>query len=301
VVAALLDGKAIAGRIREELREQVERLRTGGVTPGLGVLLVGDNPASLLYVGAKTRACDEVGIGHETRRLPREATTGEVLREVGRLNADPAVHGILVQLPLPPHVSTRDVLRSVDPGKDVDGFHPENAGLLVQNQPRFVPCTPAGIMEMLERSGVAVASRRACVVGRSDIVGKPLALLLLHANATVTICHSKTPDLPRVTSEAELLFVAAGRPGLVRAEHVREGAVVVDVGSHTILAEADAVDLLPPGRLASFRKTGQAVVGDVHAPSVLPKASLLTPVPGGVGPMTIALLLKNTVRAATLA
>jgi methylenetetrahydrofolate dehydrogenase (NADP+)/methenyltetrahydrofolate cyclohydrolase len=300
VVAALLDGKAIAAQIREEVRGSVARIRADGVDPTLGVLLVGENPASLLYVRSKTRACEDVGIAHETRRLPGSVTTADVLAEVKAFNTRKDIHGILVQLPLPAQVSTQDVLRSVHPLKDVDGFHPENVGLLVQNQPRFVPCTPAGIMEMLARAGITVASRRAVVIGRSEIVGKPLAFLLLHANATVTVCHSKTPNLAEVTREGELLFAAAGRPGLVRAEHVREGAVVVDVGSHTITREAEARDLLSPERFEAFKEKGQSVVGDVHAPSVSEKAGFLTPVPGGVGPLTIALLMSNTARAARL-
>jgi methylenetetrahydrofolate dehydrogenase (NADP+)/methenyltetrahydrofolate cyclohydrolase len=294
----LLDGKAVADEINRETKGDAARLAGDGRRPGLGVLLVGANPASALYVRNKTRACDEAGIFHETRRLPPTATTAEVLAEVRGLNVRTDVHGILVQLPLPPQVDSREVLRAVDPRKDVDGFHPENVGLLVQKQPRFVPCTPAGVMELLKRRGVAVSGRRAVVIGRSEIVGKPLALLLLHADATVTICHSRTSNLPEVTREAEILVAAIGQPGLVRAEHVREGAVVVDVGSNVITDPAAARDLLDPGRLEAFERKGQAVVGDVHFPSVAPKASLITPVPGGVGPLTIALLMKNTVQAA---
>jgi methylenetetrahydrofolate dehydrogenase (NADP+)/methenyltetrahydrofolate cyclohydrolase len=295
---ALLDGKAVAQELNRETAQASARLSASGRRPGLGVLLVGDNPASALYVRNKTRACDEAGIFHETRRLPKEATTAEVIREVQGFNGRSDIHGILVQLPLPPQVDARIVLRTVDPGKDVDGFHPENVGLLVQKQPRFVPCTPAGIMELLRRRGVPIASRRAVVIGRSEIVGKPLALLLLHEDATVTICHSRTPDLPAVTREAEILVAAIGKPGLVRAEHVREGAVVIDVGSNVITDPREAQELLEEDRLEVFRAKGQAVVGDVHFPSVRRKASLITPVPGGVGPLTIALLMKNTVAAA---
>jgi methylenetetrahydrofolate dehydrogenase (NADP+)/methenyltetrahydrofolate cyclohydrolase len=217
---------------------------------------------------------------------------------VEELNHRRDLHGILVQLPLPPHVDRVRVLDLVDPAKDVDGFHPENVGRLVQKRPRFVPCTPAGIMELLTRLGIGVAGRRAVVLGRSDIVGKPLALLLMHADATVTVCHSRTRDLPAATREADLLVAALGRPGLVRAEHVKLGAIVIDVGLNRIEDAAAARDLLDSTRLAEFSRKGHALVGDVHAPSVALVASALTPVPGGVGPLTIALLMKNTVRAA---
>ena len=299
--ATLIDGTAIAAAIRGELAAEVATLAAAGVTPGLGVLLVGDDPASEVYVRGKTRACDEVGVRHETARLPASATTEVVLERVTDLNRRRDVHGILVQLPLPAGVDARRVLGAVDAGKDVDGFHPENVGLLVQNRPRFVPCTPAGIMEMLKRAGIAVAGRRAAVIGRSDIVGKPMALLLIHANATVTVCHSRTPDLPSVTREADLLVAAIGRPGFVRAEHVKPGAVVIDVGINRIQSAREAEDLLSGARLDAFRRRGHAVVGDVHEPSVSRVAAALTPVPGGVGPLTIAMLVANTVRAARAA
>jgi methylenetetrahydrofolate dehydrogenase (NADP+)/methenyltetrahydrofolate cyclohydrolase len=291
-------GAAIAARLRAELRERVARLAEGGRRPGLGVLLVGADPGSAVYVRGKTRACEEVGLAHETQRLGAAAATAEVLDRVEAYNRRPDIHGILVQLPLPPQVDVARVLRAVQPAKDVDGFHPENVGLLVQNRPRFVPCTPAGIMELLKRSGIAISGRRAVVLGRSDIVGKPMALLLLHADATVTICHSRTPDLASVTREADLLVAAIGRPGFVRAEHVRPGAVVIDVGINRIESPEAAADLLDPERLRAFATRGSAVVGDVHQPSVSGVAGALTPVPGGVGPLTIAMLLANTVRAA---
>jgi methylenetetrahydrofolate dehydrogenase (NADP+)/methenyltetrahydrofolate cyclohydrolase len=249
-------------------------------------------------VRSKTRACEELGLRHETQRLPAGATTEDVLARVAAYNASPDVHGILVQLPLPPQVDTARVLESVEPLKDVDGFHPVNVGLLVQKRPRFVACTPAGILELLRRSGVELRGRRAVVLGRSDIVGKPMALLLLHADATVTVCHSRTPELFRVTRDADVLIAAAGRPGLVRAEHVKPGAVVVDVGMNRIEDRELARELLPAERYAAFEAKGSALVGDVHEPSVSPVAGALTPVPGGVGPLTIALLLKNTVSAA---
>jgi methylenetetrahydrofolate dehydrogenase (NADP+)/methenyltetrahydrofolate cyclohydrolase len=299
VTARRLDGKATAQAIREELRADVERLRARGVRPGLGVVLVGDDPASAVYVRGKTGACDELGMLHETRRLAGTVTTEEVVGVVEEYNRRPDIHGILVQLPLPPRVDATRVLDTVDPAKDVDGFHPENVGRLVQKRPRFVPCTPAGIMELLARQGIGVAGARAVVIGRSDIVGKPMALLLMHANATVTVCHSKTVGLAEVAREADVLVAAIGRAGFVRAGFVKPGAVVVDVGMNTVEDPDEARDLLDASRLAGFEKRGRALVGDVHAPSVAPIAGALTPVPGGVGPLTIALLLKNTVKAAS--
>ncbi len=291
-----LDGAAVAAVLRQETRRELDR--TSGPRPGLGVLLVGDDPASGVYVRSKTRACDEVGIFHDTVRLPATARTEQVAAEVEAFNQRPDIHGILVQLPLPRQVDAETVLDRVSPAKDVDGFHPQNVGLLVQKRPRFVACTPAGVMELLVRSGVEIAGRRAVVLGRSDIVGKPMALLLLHANATVTICHSRTPDLEQITREADILVAAVGRAGLVRAAHVKPGAVVVDVGMNRITDEAAARDLLVPERFQEFLRKGSALVGDVHAPSVSEVAGSLTPVPGGVGPLTIAMLMHNTARAA---
>jgi methylenetetrahydrofolate dehydrogenase (NADP+)/methenyltetrahydrofolate cyclohydrolase len=298
MVAALLDGSKVARALREEARLEVAALPLGRPRPGLGVLLVGGDPASAIYVRNKTRACDEVGIFHETVKLPASASTGEVLAEVDALNARGDIHGILVQLPLPPQVDAETVLLRVRADKDVDGFHPENVGLLVQKRPRFVACTPAGIMELLRREGVALAGRRAVVVGRSDIVGKPMALLLLHADATVTVCHSRTPDLAAVTREADVLVAAVGRAGLIRAGHVKPGAVVIDVGMNRVDELAAARELVEPARLEGFEARGYVLTGDVHAPSVLAVAGALTPVPGGVGPLTIAQLMKNTVEAA---
>ncbi len=298
MTARRLDGAEIARQIREGLRERVAELGAKGTRPGLGVVLVGDDPASASYVRSKTRACEDLGLFHETRHLGLGSTTAEVLAAVEHYNRRVEIHGILVQLPLPRQVDAQRVLDAVRPEKDVDGLHPENVGRLVQKRPRFVPCTPAGIMEMLRRSGVEVAGRRAVVLGRSEIVGKPMALLLMHADATVTVCHSKTADLPSVTREADILVAAIGRAGLVRAEHVRPGAVVVDVGMNRVTDPVAARDLLPPSRLAEFEKKGHALVGDVHAPSVQEVAGALTPVPGGVGPLTIAQLIANTVRAA---
>jgi methylenetetrahydrofolate dehydrogenase (NADP+)/methenyltetrahydrofolate cyclohydrolase len=298
MTARRLDGAATARAMREEQAREAAELVRAGRRPGLGVLLAGDDPASAVYVDSKTRACEEAGLFHETRRLPASAGTAEVLAEVEAYNRRSDVHGILVQLPLPPAVDTERVLRAVDPAKDVDGFHPENVGLLVQKRPRFVACTPAGIMELLRREGIALAGRRAVVVGRSDIVGKPMALLLLHADATVTVCHSRTPDLAQVTREADVLVVAVGRAGLVRGEHVKPGAVVIDVGMNRVDDLEAARRLVAPERLAGFASRGYVLTGDVHAPSVSEVAGALTPVPGGVGPLTIAQLLKNTVEAA---
>jgi methylenetetrahydrofolate dehydrogenase (NADP+)/methenyltetrahydrofolate cyclohydrolase len=296
--ARILDGAATARAIREELRPRIAALGAQGVRPGLGVLLVGDDPASAVYVRSKTRAADDLGVHHETVRLPASATTAEVAAVVESYNARPEIHGILVQTPLPAAVDTARVLRLVSPDKDVDGFHPENVGLLVQKRPRFVACTPAGIMELLAREGIALSGKRAVVLGRSDIVGKPMALLLLHADATVTMAHSRTSDLASVTRQADVLVAAAGRAGLVRGEFVKEGAVVVDVGMNRVSDPAAAAELGGPERAEEFARKGYVLVGDVHAASVRERASAMTPVPGGVGPLTIAVLMRNTVAAA---
>jgi methylenetetrahydrofolate dehydrogenase (NADP+)/methenyltetrahydrofolate cyclohydrolase len=298
VSARRLDGKEIARQIREDLKARLAELASKGTQPGLGVILVGDDPASASYVRSKTRTCEELGLFHETKHMGVGSSTAEVLAAVEHYNRRVEIHGILVQLPLPRQSDTQRVLDAVRPEKDVDGLHPDNVGRLVQKRPRFVPCTPAGIMEMLRRSGIEVAGRRAVVLGRSDIVGKPMALLLMHADATVAVCHSRTRDLPSVTREADILVAAIGRAGLVRAEHVRPGAVVIDVGMNRVTDPALARELLLPSRLPEFESKGHALVGDVHAPSVQEVAGALTPVPGGVGPLTIAQLIANTVRAA---
>jgi methylenetetrahydrofolate dehydrogenase (NADP+)/methenyltetrahydrofolate cyclohydrolase len=300
VTAQRLDGKVTAQAIRDELRPEVERLMSRGVRPGLGVVLVGDHPASAVYVRSKTRACEELGMHHETRTLPSSTTTEEVVGLVEELNRRPEIHGILVQLPLPPHVDATRVLDLVDPAKDVDGFHPRNVGLLQQRRPGLRPCTPAGVMELLLREGIAVEGRRAVVVGRSDIVGKPMATMLLHAHATVTICHSRTRDLAAVTREAEILVAAAGVRSLIGPDHVAEGAVVVDVGMHRVTDRAVVEQLYPGNRkkLAAYEKKGAVLAGDVDFERVLPKAARITPVPGGVGPLTIAMLMVNTLGAA---
>jgi methylenetetrahydrofolate dehydrogenase (NADP+)/methenyltetrahydrofolate cyclohydrolase len=298
VSARRLDGTLVARQIQEELRPSLETLRARGLRPGLGVLLVGDDPASTVYVRSKTKRCDELGLFHETCRLPAIATTDQVLAAVDAFNRRSEIHGILVQLPLPKQVDAQRVLDQVRPDKDVDGFHPTNVGLLVQKRPRFVACTPAGIMELLKRNGIELAGRRAVVLGRSEIVGKPMALLLLHADATVTVCHSRTRDLEAVTRQADVLVAAIGKAGLVRGAHVKPGAVVVDVGMNRLSDAALGRELLPAERAAEVESRGYALVGDVHAPEVAQVAGALTPVPGGVGPLTIAMLMANTVKAA---
>ena len=297
--ARVLDGRVLARELQDALKAEVAALVRRGVRPGLGVVLVGEDPASAVYVRNKARACEQLGIASHACRMPATSTTEEVAAAVEAYNRRQDVHGILVQLPLPAQVDARRVLDLVLPEKDVDGFHPENVGLLVQKRPRFVACTPAGIMELLRRHEVPVARRRAVVVGRSEIVGKPMALLLMHADATVTVCHSKTEGLAAVCREADILVAAIGRAGLVRAEHVKPGAVVVDVGMNRVSDPAQARELAPAARMAEFERKGYVLVGDVHAPSVEPVAGALTPVPGGVGPLTIAMLLRNTLAAAS--
>jgi methylenetetrahydrofolate dehydrogenase (NADP+)/methenyltetrahydrofolate cyclohydrolase len=298
VTARWLDGTLVARQIQDELRPSIEALRARGQRPGLAALLVGDDPASQVYVRSKTKRCEELGLFHETCRLPAHSGTEQVLDAVEAFNRRPEIHGILVQLPLPPQVDAQRVLDQVSAEKDVDGFHPSNVGRLVQKRPRFVPCTPAGVMELLRRNSVELSGRRAVVLGRSEIVGKPMALLLMHADATVTICHSRTRDLPALTREADVLVAAIGKAGLVRGEHVKPGAVVVDVGMNRVSDAALVRQLVPAHRIAEFERRGYVLVGDVHAAEVADVAGALTPVPGGVGPLTIAMLMANTVRAA---
>ncbi len=289
----------MAQQIRVELRPDVERLTAQDARPGLGVVLVGDHPASAVYVSSKTAACDELGIHHETRRLSPRATTEDVVAVVDDYNRRGDIHGILVQLPLPPQVDAVRVLDAVDPAKDVDGFHPDNVGRLVQKRPRFVPCTPAGIMELLQRHDIEVAGKRAVVIGRSDIVGKPMALLLLHRHATVTICHSRTRDLAALARQADILVAAVGQPALVTPAFVKPGATVIDIGVNRVTDPLVIDQLLEEGhpKLAVFREKGSVLVGDVH-PAVSAVAGALTPVPGGVGPLTIAMLMRNTLATA---
>jgi len=297
--AVVLDGTAVARTVRQRVALATSAARRDS-PPGLRVLLVGDNPASQSYVGAKTRAAQEVGIRAETVRLPADISPEALLAEVERANSDEAVHGILIQLPLPPgHVQSR-VLDAVNPGKDVDGFHPENVGLLHQGRPRFIPCTPAGILELLDAYEIPISGRRAVVLGRSDIVGKPIAALLTARDATVTVCHSKTKDAAAICREADILIAAIGRPGFVTREFVRPGAAVVDVGINRL----DSLEAAPAQlrRSERIRKTleekGRILVGDVDYDEVSSVAGWLTPVPGGVGPLTVAMLLQNTARAA---
>jgi len=298
----ILNGSRIAADIRAEVASDVEALGRSGVTPRLDVVLVGDDPASKVYVGSKAKTCSELGMASKTHVLEPGVSQDELERLVDRLNADPEVDGILVQLPLPGDLVAHRVLERLDPVKDVDGFQSENVGLLQQGRPRLTPCTPAGVMEMLRRSGVELKGARAAVVGRSDIVGKPMAMMLLHAHATVTLCHSRTRDLASVTSEADLLIAAVGVLGLIGAQHVREGAVVVDVGMHRV-TDSVTVERLYPGnqkKLAAFERRGAVLSGDVDFTAVAPRASRITPVPGGVGPLTIVMLMKNTVYAARM-
>ena len=302
-LARRLDGNAIAAAIRESVLPAVrDFIAAAGRPPGLGIVLVGDNPASEIYVRNKVRAGTEAGIRVDLERLPETATLDELLALVERLNLSGEHDGILVQAPLPAAMgrgATQRVFDAIDPAKDVDGFNPANVGRLVQGRAVLAPCTPSGIIEMLERSGIRIAGTRAVVIGRSEIVGKPMAMLLLQRDATVTICHSKTPDLPAVASSADILVAAIGRAGFVTPEFVKPGATVVDVGINRVsdIATARALFGAESPRLADFEKRGSVIVGDVH-PAVTSVAGALTPVPGGVGPLTIAMLLKNTVAAA---
>lgn len=301
--ARLLDGKAVAAGIRESVLPDVHAFTsTEGRPPGLGIVLVGDDPSSEIYVRNKVRAGSESGLWVDLQRLPAGATLEALLALVARLNASDAHDGILVQAPLPAAMgrgAAQRVFDAIDPAKDVDGFNPVNVGRLVQGRAALMPCTPSGVIEMLSRSGIAIAGTRAVVIGRSEIVGKPMAMLLLQRDATVTICHSKTPNLAAVAAEADILVAAIGRPGFVTREFVKPGATVVDVGISAVSDAEVARRLFPPGssRLADFERRGSLVVGDVH-PEVAEAAGALTPVPGGVGPLTIAMLLRNTVTAA---
>jgi len=298
----ILNGNKIRDEILEEVRQEVDDLASKGARPGLTAVLVGDDPASQIYVRNKLRACEKVGIRSQTLRPPADISTEELLATVEDLNRDPEVDGILVQLPLPKQVDADRVLLAIDPAKDVDGFHPTNVGMLATGQPRLVSCTPAGLIEILKRSEIPIAGKRAVVLGRSNIVGKPAALLLLAENATVTVCHSRTQDLPAVAREADILVAALGRPAMITREYLRQGAVVLDVGINRITdaAEAERIFASSPDKLAKFREKGSVLVGDVHPADMEELASAYTPVPGGVGPLTIAMLMKNTARAARL-
>ncbi len=299
--AIILDGLKIRDEIFTELKTEVARLTAQGVRPGLAAVLVGENPASQIYVKSKIAACEQLGMAHWLHTPPAAISTEALLQLIRDLNNDNNVDGILVQLPLPKQIDSRQILEAVDPAKDVDGFHPISVGNLVSNRPGLVACTPAGCMEILRRYKIPVEGANAVVLGRSDIVGKPMALLLLHANATVTICHSKTRDLPEVIRRADILVAAIGKAGFVQPEWIRPGATVIDVGTNKMSDPAEAVALLRnfPARLEKFRAKGSILLGDVH-PDAIQIAGALSPVPGGVGPMTITMLMSNTVKAARL-
>ena len=299
--AQLLSGKTFADAIKQEVKDEIAEL---GYQPGLTVVRVGEDPASAVYVGSKVRTAAEIGIRSEEIHLDETVSQDELLRHVDSLNARDDVDGILVQLPLPKHINEQTVLERIDPKKDVDGFHPVNAGRLMQAHPALAPCTPAGVIEILKRSGIVIAGANAVVVGRSNIVGKPMAMLLLNENATVTVCHSKTRDLPAVCSRADILVAAIGRPGFIRAEHIKEGATVTDVGINSV-GDRDLLPTFFDGeelekRYAAIEKRGATLVGDVAWKDAIQKAAYFTPVPGGVGLLTVAMLMKNTVAAARL-
>jgi len=302
MTAQTLDGAIVAQQIKQGVAARVAELAARGIRPGLAAVIVGQNPASKIYVGSKVRTCQALGLHSEKYELPEETTTEQLLALVDRLNRQDEIDGILVQSPLPAQIETRRVLEAIDPAKDVDGFHPVNVGHLVQGKETLVACTPAGIIELLDYYRIPIAGANAVVIGRSNIVGKPLALLLLHRHATVTICHSRTRDLPQVARRAEILVVAIERTAMVTGDFVGEGATVIDVGQNKV-STADEVNRIfgedeRPKRLGELEKRGYTLVGDVEPRTVAERAAYLTPVPGGVGPLTIAMLMKNTLRAA---
>jgi len=301
VTARILDGNAIRNQIYAELEQEIASLRAAGIRPGLAAVLVGDNPASQLYVKSKIAACEKLGLASFLLTPPASISTGELLALVDDLNRRNDVDGILVQMPLPSQVDSKKILDAVIPEKDVDGFHPVNVGKLVAGRPNLVACTPLGVMEIFRRSNIPLEGANAAVMGRSDIVGKPMALLLIHANATVTVCHSKTRDLKEVVRRADIVVAAMGRAAMVTPDYIRPGATVIDVGQNVITdaAQAERIFAKFPEKIESFRKKGSVLVGDVH-PEVVEVAGAFTPVPGGVGPLTIAMLMSNTVRAARL-
>jgi len=288
--AKIIDGKQIASVIRAELKTSVEKLKAKGITPGLGVILVGADPASISYVTAKEKACSEIGIYSDDNRLPAETSEKDLLALVNKMNNDPKINGILVQLPLPKHIDEQKVLLAIDPAKDVDGFHPVSVGKMVVGQKAFLPCTPHAVLQLLQRSGVKTEGAEVVIVGRSNIVGKPLAIMLMQksptANATVTVCHTRTKNIAAHTKRADIVIAAAGKPNAITADMIKDGAVVIDVGINRV---DDAT-----------KKSGFRLIGDVDFEGVKEKAGFITPVPGGVGPMTIAMLMKNTLHAAEL-
>ncbi|MGB7548251.1 MAG: bifunctional 5,10-methylenetetrahydrofolate dehydrogenase/5,10-methenyltetrahydrofolate cyclohydrolase [Terracidiphilus sp.] len=300
-MSTILDGVAIAAAIKQEVAEEARALAAQGIRPGLAAVLVGNLAASQIYVRSKVQTCADLGLYSELMTPPDTVTTEEMLDLVAALNARDEIDGILIQLPLPKQVDTKALLDAISPAKDVDGFHPVNAGRLQAGRPALAPCTPAGIIEILKRSAIPISGQHAVVVGRSDIVGKPAAMLLLHQNATVTICHSKTRDLGAVTRQADILVAAIGRPGFITPEMVKPGATIIDVGINrlTTREEFDRYFAGDAKREATFLKRGSTLVGDVH-PKAFELAGAYTPVPGGVGPLTIAMLMANTVRAARM-
>jgi methylenetetrahydrofolate dehydrogenase (NADP+)/methenyltetrahydrofolate cyclohydrolase len=295
MTALILDGRKVAADVEREVAEAVARLRSNGITPGLVAVRVGDDAASEIYVRNKARKAVELGLHGSQEHHPAEMTQAELLARIDSLNRDEMVDGILVQLPLPPHIDSEAVIAAIDPAKDVDGFHPINVGRLHLGQGSLVPCTPAGIIRLIDATGIPIRGKRAVVIGRSNIVGKPVSALLLQRDATVTVCHSRTADLASVVAEAEILVAAIGRPLMIRGETVRPGAIVIDVGMNRITTPGDLRD---PDKLRTLEQKGSALVGDVDYAGARERASWITPVPGGVGPMTIAMLMKNTVTAA---
>jgi methylenetetrahydrofolate dehydrogenase (NADP+) / methenyltetrahydrofolate cyclohydrolase len=300
--AEILDGRLVADEIKREVAAEVRRLKDEhGIEPRLAAVVVGDDPASAVYVRNKVRACDEVGIASEQIVLTAATTTDELLKVVKELNQNADVDGILVQLPLPKQIDDAAIIESIDPLKDVDAFHPSNVGLLAMGRPRFVPCTPAGIIELLDRNQIEIAGANACVVGRSQIVGRPVASLLLQRHATVTVCHSRTRDLPSVTRQADILVAAIGRPAFIRGEFIKPGATVIDVGVNKLSDAAEAAELFgaeAERRIEAIEKRGHTLIGDVHPAEADRVAGRITPVPGGVGLLTVAMLMKNTLQAA---
>ena len=295
----ILDGNRVRDQIKVECRPRVERvIAQAGRPPGLAVVLVGNNPASEVYVRSKTKTAGELGMLGETLTPPASVTTDELLAIVQELNARPEIDGILIQLPLPPHIDSQRVLLAVAPGKDVDGFHPYNVGLLATGREGPKPCTPAGVIQLLKRYDIPITGKNAVVVGRSDVVGKPMALLLLQENATVTICHSRTRDLAGVCRTGDILVAAIGRAAMVTAEYIKPGAVVIDVGMNRVESRTEAERIFDPARMADFDRRGSLLVGDVHPGDMARTASAYTPVPGGVGPLTIAMLMQNTIDSA---
>lgn len=303
MTARILGGREIADAIKAEVSAEINAMEeANGWRPGLAAVRVGEDPASAVYVGNKIRTSEELGLVSEHHHLPVETSHADLLALVKELNARDDVDGILVQLPLPDQIDDKEILEAIDPAKDVDGFHPVNVGRLAQGQKALVPCTPAGVIEILRRSNIDIAGQHAVIVGRSNIIGKPMAMLLLRENATVTICHSRTKNLPEITRQADILVAAIGRPGFVRGEHIKEGATVIDVGINNV-SDIDLAAQLFNGddlqkRLAAIEKRGFTLVGDVNPKEAIAKAANFTPVPGGVGLLTVAMLMRNTVDAA---